>query len=341
MQRLLEREHELTQLGTLVDHVRAGASRVAVLEAPAGIGKTRLIDAVCAVATERGMRVLTARGSEREQAYPFGVVRQLLEPVVVAASDDRRRALFTGAAALAQPVFDRSSDGEVPDDASFSTLHGLYWLLVAVADGGPLLLAVDDMHWSDAPSDRFLSFLGLRLEGLSAAGEAAGGNGLASEFARDPQTELISPGPLSEVAVAQLASETLGREADPAFSLACWEATGGNPFFLDALLGELVSEDVAPNGAEVARVRGLGPETVLRSIFVRLRRLPLALWRSLRPWRCWAMGQRSRMPPSSPGWTRAQPPWTPPRRCREPESSAIRNGSRLRIRSCGRLCTVI
>jgi hypothetical protein len=90
-----------------------------------------------------------------------------LEPVVVEASKDRRRSLFTGAAALAQPVFDGGSDGDVPDAAGFATLHGLYWLLVAVADGGPLLLAIDDMHWSDAPSERFLSFLGLRLDGLS------------------------------------------------------------------------------------------------------------------------------------------------------------------------------
>ncbi|MHB8692565.1 MAG: ATP-binding protein [Solirubrobacteraceae bacterium] len=65
MQRLLERERELAQLQAVVDEMCAGNSRVAMLQAPAGIGKTRLIEAVRAVAANRGVRVFSARGSER------------------------------------------------------------------------------------------------------------------------------------------------------------------------------------------------------------------------------------------------------------------------------------
>jgi predicted ATPase len=66
-------------------------------------------------------------------------------------------------------MFDRCADVELPGDAGYATLHGLYWLLVAVADGEPLLVTIDDMHWSDAPSGRFLSLLIHRLEGLRVA----------------------------------------------------------------------------------------------------------------------------------------------------------------------------
>src|SRR5258708_35735955 len=120
MQGLLERERELAQLEALVDQMCAGDGRVAILEARAGLGKTRLIEAIRGVAADRGARVLNARGSERERTYPFGLVRQLLEPAVVDASEEARRALFSGAASLAEPVFDRCSDEPEPGDAGYA-----------------------------------------------------------------------------------------------------------------------------------------------------------------------------------------------------------------------------
>ena len=45
-------------------------------------------------------------------------------------------------------------------------LHGLYWLLNNLADAAPLVLAVDDLHWADAESLRFLDYLAPRLDGL-------------------------------------------------------------------------------------------------------------------------------------------------------------------------------
>ena len=51
-------------------------------------------------------------------------------------------------------------------ELSFATLHGLYWLLVNLAERGPLVVSVDDLHWVDEPSLRFLTFVHARLEGL-------------------------------------------------------------------------------------------------------------------------------------------------------------------------------
>ena len=44
-------------------------------------------------------------------------------------------------------------------------LHGLYWLTLNVGAERPLLPAVDDLHWCDRPSLRFLAYLVPRLEG--------------------------------------------------------------------------------------------------------------------------------------------------------------------------------
>ncbi len=52
------------------------------------------------------------------------------------------------------------------DEASARHLHGLYWLTANLAARGPLVLAVDDAHWADAPSLRWLSHLAARIDGL-------------------------------------------------------------------------------------------------------------------------------------------------------------------------------
>ena len=45
-------------------------------------------------------------------------------------------------------------------------LHGLYWLAANFASRTPTLVVVDDVHWADEPSLRWLLYLARRLEGL-------------------------------------------------------------------------------------------------------------------------------------------------------------------------------
>ena len=110
--------------------------------------------------------MLEARGAELEQGFAFGVVRQLLEPAVVGADEEERTLLFADAAALAARIFDSGGTDGGGADASFATLHGLYWLVVHLADRAPVLVSVDDCQWVDAQSLGFLSYLAHRLDGL-------------------------------------------------------------------------------------------------------------------------------------------------------------------------------
>src|SRR6187551_2118382 len=82
---LLERERELASLQDLLDATAGGEGRLAILEGPAGIGKTRLLAEARRRAADAGLRVLSARGGEFEREFPFGVVRQLFEPALVGA----------------------------------------------------------------------------------------------------------------------------------------------------------------------------------------------------------------------------------------------------------------
>ena len=89
---LLERAAEADALYAAVTAARQGHACGLVLEAPAGIGKTALLRAGAAAARRCGLTVLTARGGEFEQAFAWGVVRELFTPAFRdAASVVRRR----------------------------------------------------------------------------------------------------------------------------------------------------------------------------------------------------------------------------------------------------------
>lgn len=79
---MLERERELARISGLLAAVAAGESRLAVVEGPPGAGKSALLRALAAHADERGLMVLRSSGLELERHYPFGVVRQLFEPLI-------------------------------------------------------------------------------------------------------------------------------------------------------------------------------------------------------------------------------------------------------------------
>src|SRR6478672_11745541 len=109
---LVERDAEVAELGEALAGARAGTGRLAVVEGPAGIGKTRLMGELRATAGRLGMRILGARATELERDFPFGVVRQLYEPELVALDAGARTQLLAGAAARAGPVV--GIDAEAP-----------------------------------------------------------------------------------------------------------------------------------------------------------------------------------------------------------------------------------
>ena len=275
---LVERELELDTVERLLAGARAHSGGVVVFEGPAGIGKSSLLSAARTAATN--MRVLSAHGGELERELPFGIVRQLLESVVVAADADEREALLAGAAALARPVL-FPTEREAGAEPSFAALHGLYWLAINLADTRPLLVGVDDVHWADIDSLRWLIYLARRLAGVPLAlvlttrsSEAGPVQELLDELLLIPEVAVVQPGGLSEPAIAMLAAQRLAAEPDPSFVSACRQATGGNPFLLVELLGEFARRGMAPSRDSAGLASQLSSQGVGRAVRARLRRLP-------------------------------------------------------------------
>jgi DNA-binding CsgD family transcriptional regulator len=245
-----------------------------VIEGAAGIGKTRLLEVAAAAARADGARVLVARAGELERELPFGVIRQLLEPVL-------SLELLTGAAALAAPVLDphpapsRPTFDAPPGAAGFAVLHGLYWLLAGIAEKQPLFLAIDDLHWADAPSLRALAYVLARLEGVDAQvgvalrpHEPGVDEELVAAVLRAAPSRVVRPGPLSVAAVASMMNG-----ADPEFVSACHTAAGGNPLLLAVHLRALSEAGVEPVAASAPRVGEIVPDGLAATMRRRLERI--------------------------------------------------------------------
>ena len=279
---LLEREAELGVASHRLERAVTGDGGVIAIAGSPGIGKTRMLAALRAAAEGFGMRVLYARGSELERDFAFGVVRQLFEVHVGRAQAQARAELLAGAAGLAEELVSpraRSPVDPTRSEPIAGALHGLYWLTVNVAESAPVLLVVDDAHWADAASLRYLSYLVPRLDSmpvlvaLGARPTEPGTELLLATLLADPLVETIDLRPLSEVAVTTLVRGRLGSDAQDALCRACHTASGGNPFLLVQLLHTVEHEGPSPSLATVSMVSAVGPAGVRRAVLARLGRL--------------------------------------------------------------------
>ena len=263
---ILERSAELEAIDAALASAREGSGRCVVLWGGAGLGKSRLLAAAAEAAEAASMTVLRARGGELERDFTFGVAVQLFEPVLGPDHSDEDE-LMSGAARLSAPLFAGPRAMSDPT-GEHAFLHGLHWLAANASERAPLLVAVDDAHWSDASSLRWLIYLLQRLDELPVAVIAT-----ARPETEDAQAELVkrvarhgvtterSLAPLSAAAVTDLVQADL-EDADEDLCAACVAATGGNPFyvrdFVAAMRAGGAAEAVGPASSTVlARVSAL------------------------------------------------------------------------------------
>jgi DNA-binding CsgD family transcriptional regulator len=241
------------------------------------------------LAEDRELECLTARAGKLEVEFPFGVAAQLFERRIAQVGEDERRKLLAGPAELARPVLDPDGSGEPPSiDAPagvawYPQLRGLYWLAANLATMRPLLIVVDDAHWADAPSLRWISYLIARIDDLPALlilgtrdvdADAPNAELLLAITSAVPPERVVQPEPLTEAGATRMVRTALGDDAGEEFCAACLSTTRGNPLFLKELLDELARRGVEPHDANTQVVRETGPTPVSRRVLRRLARIP-------------------------------------------------------------------
>ena len=280
MPRLLEREAELEQIGGALGRAAAGSGGIVVIEGAAGIGKSSLLAETVQLADAAGMTVLRARGAAMEREFALGVVLQLFAPSIEPLTDRERDRAFAGAAGLARPLFEEVPDRATGEDRLFARFHGLHWLCARLADERPVALLVDDAHWADAQSLRFLAYLAARITEIPACailavrtGEAVAAPDALAELIDHEPPVVVRPPPLSPAAIAELVRARLGEDTADSVCLECARSTGGNPLLTQQLVAAL--EDGA--SVDAGTIAAMGPPSVARFVSGRLQGRPPAV----------------------------------------------------------------
>ncbi|MER6679004.1 ATP-binding protein, partial [Streptomyces sp. NPDC000983] len=167
---LWEREAEVAAVERAVDALRAdgsSAGSLLVVRGEAGFGKTALLGRTRRIAEERGCTVWSARGRETLQSVPFNVVRQLLQPALVSLLPEEAREYLGDWHDIAGPALGITEPGERRADPQ-GVCDGLVAAVRRLARRDwPLVMLIDDAHWADLETLRWLAAFAERLEDLS------------------------------------------------------------------------------------------------------------------------------------------------------------------------------
>ncbi len=268
---VIGREDELASIESFFDRVETGPAAL-VLSGEAGIGKTILWESGVEEARGRFGRVLSCHGVEAEASLSYAGLSDLLadslDDIASSLPLPRRRALEV-ALLLAEP-------GEAPPDPHAIGLAVLD-ALRALAERGPVLVALDDAQWLDPPSAGVLQIALRRLReepiGLLATLRLGPDVESAVELERVfSETRLVdlSIGPLSLAAVQRLLTTRLGLDLTRPEITRVQDATAGNPFFALELGRELVRTNTRPTAGRALPM----PESLQELLGDRLARLP-------------------------------------------------------------------
>jgi DNA-binding CsgD family transcriptional regulator len=225
------RNDELHALRDFLDRPAEGMAGL-VLEGEAGIGKSTLWLAGVEAVRERGLRVLSSRPAEVEVGIAHAGLGDLLDDALPEVRDQleapRRRALESALLL----------ENEANEPFDFRTLAvAVRSALQLLAEREPIVVAIDDVQWLDAPSTSALEFALRRLQGedirlLLSRRLGEGPRGSELELALDGgRVERLRIGPLSAGALQAILRDRLGRVVARPTLLRLHEASGGNAFF--------------------------------------------------------------------------------------------------------------
>jgi DNA-binding CsgD family transcriptional regulator/tetratricopeptide (TPR) repeat protein len=295
---LVGRADELARLMTHVDRAVEGRPSAVLVAGDAGVGKTRLLDELSARAAARGLRVLTGHCVDLgDVGLPYLPFVDLLRPVVAdpalapgLSGHPVLAGLLTGRPGIPAhlPGGDDRGSGltQVPlrppaDDGRLQLFEAVASLLAELAEGAPLLLVLEDLHWADRSSRDLLRYLLARLvdEPIAVVASYRADDlhrrhplrPLLAELVRLPAVERLTLDPLPDADVGELvrglAAATGGVPAGTVDDVVA--RAEGNAFYAEELLAAGLAGEVLPLGLTdvlLARVEQLTPaaQQVLR-----------------------------------------------------------------------------
>jgi DNA-binding CsgD family transcriptional regulator len=257
---LIGREREIATLQSLIDQVKQGHGQVLLLSGEAGIGKSRLLAEGKRRASEQGFLVLQGTCFPTDHSAPYAPLLDLLSSShtqeLLSLSTADPEPLARELARLFPGVLDHTSDETSlhaiePEQEKRHLFVALIHFFTGLATKQPILLTVEDLHWSDETSLEFLHYLARRCAhhplllvltyrndemhpGLSNWLAQLDRERLAQEF-------VLTSLSRSEVAAMLRAIFDLQCPMPTSTLDAMYRLTEGNPFFIEEILKSLIT----------------------------------------------------------------------------------------------------
>ena len=224
------RSGELSALRSALERVRAAHPQTVLIHGRAGMGKTALVEEF--LREEEGISLLRGSGEQWETLVPYGVVEQLMR----SAGTSTTRLFSSRLRAL-------------PAEEPISVGSTLLELIEELEEKSPVVLVIEDAHWSDIDSLRALLF-GLRrlvservlaLLTVREEDEVRLPDGLR-RLAAGSSGVTLRLGPLLPPQIQGLATALGVAELSARIAARLHEHTGGNPLYVRALLEEVPAD---------------------------------------------------------------------------------------------------
>src|SRR6516162_4219989 len=225
------RAGELKLIGALVTAVAKGRGGVLVIDGPPGIGKSRLLTEVIALADKSGVRALFGEAFEYQQTVPFFP-------------------LFMATLRADPPVGDTEAQRRLGDsaDLSYWVVHDLADAIYAAAARTPLAIVLEDIHWADNGTLLALRSLATARPDVAVLWVLTARTGAGGPAAQETLSVLqragaavVRVGAMAADAVADMVQDAVRARADASL-LSLAAKAHGNPFLVSELVGGLGEE---------------------------------------------------------------------------------------------------
>lgn len=259
---LVGRSNEIRALQLFIDRARRGQGQTAFISGDGGVGKSRLVSEAISYAKMQGFLHLQGSCFQPDTARPYAPIQDLMQtPIPQGIHDqsgttERERELLLSELTSARTAETAFPDPEQRKQQLFDKLRQFF---VRPTTQQPLVLVIEDIHWSDDSSLKFLYHLARQSINQSVMLMLTYRNDAISpqlrrcltqfnrnHLAREILLEPLTPNEVSTMLRAIFAAD---QAVTPEFVSTIHNLTDGNPFFVEEVLkswntmGELFYRD--------------------------------------------------------------------------------------------------
>jgi predicted ATPase len=240
---LVGRSAQIEEITVALDSASTGRGQVLILTGEPGIGKSALVDETNRLAHDQNFSALTTRCPEQEGAPPFWpwtlALTQIAKsnPELIDDLTERNRATLSSIV----PALDTEDSPASASDSQFDLFMVTTNLIKSLANGSPLIITIDDLHWADSSSLKLLEHIADNIEGTKILllcamrdTEFDIGNDLSStlaSLARHTATSRIPLNRLGQKASIELLAQTIDDSISPDLLENIFSYAEGNPFY--------------------------------------------------------------------------------------------------------------